>query len=59
MPKYRMVADSDAYQFQQQVEKYLEEGYELYGPPMTTLVMGDVNEQQSNYLVFSQALYKP
>jgi hypothetical protein len=54
-----MVAENDTFELNRKVNVYLEDGYELYGPPMTTLVMGDVNEQQSNYLVFSQALYKP
>jgi len=63
MPDYKMVAvqysSEDVFMpldFNRQVRDLLQEGYELYGPPMTTKTKSAIGNP---LIVFSQALYKP
>lgn len=78
MPHYIMIADgntsNDPTNFNRMVNEYLERGYELYGPPMTTMKTVDdsiqsgieafgagdpIATRNESSIVFSQALYKP
>ena len=77
MPHYIMIADgntsNDPSNFNRMVNQYLEAGYELYGPPMTTMKTlddsiiecgdagsgQDLVKRRESSIVFSQALYKP
>lgn len=55
MPDYQMVCGNEKW-FNKFVNELLAQGYELYGPPMTTSTKGSDGE---TYLAFSQALLKP